>query len=161
AFDLTVQPSTSADVDHQAAVVIGARVLPDGLRVVALQQRFAKEFRPQASHVLPELLSARDVGALMDVDAADEPVRRRSGHGQEPQERVYQPRVAVHEGHPVAVGIGLTLRSLAPVGNSSGNENLSVAQGADLGCGAVAYVLPLSLATGVLRCPVPGHALGI
>src|SRR5215469_4346493 len=53
------------------------------------------------------------------------------------------------------------LRAFAPVGDGSGYQNLALAKGADLGRGTIAHHLALSLATSVLCCPVPAHALGI
>src|SRR5260370_37622552 len=80
------------------------------------------------------------------MDPANEPIRGRSRHCQEPQEEVDQPRVAVHEPHTIAIGVGLTLRTFAPVGDSPRDNELSVAEGDDLGRGAIAHRLALSLA---------------
>jgi hypothetical protein len=57
-------------------VVVVPDVLPDGLGIVLLEGRPTKLLRWDPGDALPECLCTRQVGAFVDVDAADQAIRR-------------------------------------------------------------------------------------
>jgi hypothetical protein len=96
----------------------------------------------------------------VDVDPEDELVAFGPRDVEEPEEEADQRRIAVNESDPVAAAVRLVLNPFAPVGDGAGDEDLPVAQLADLGCRGGADGFPSGLAQRALDCPVPADALG-
>jgi hypothetical protein len=142
-------------------VVVVADVLPCGLGVVAFEGRPQKLFVFAAGHFDPEALRGGDVGAFVDLQAESEVAPRDPCSIEEAEEEQDQPRIAVGKDHPVATGVWLGLRTLAPIGDGAGDDDLPVAEPADFGCGGVAlirtvrcanFALPRPVLAGSLRC---------
>ena len=96
----------------------------------------------------------------MIVDPEGQVLGRGRGSRQEAEEKPDQGRVAVHEDHAVAASMRFVLGALAPVGDGTGDQELAIGEGADLGGGGLAGRLAAGLAETALGGPVALDALG-
>jgi hypothetical protein len=97
AFDLPVQAGAAPDFYAQAAVIAVAGILADRRGAVPLQSR-APELRGIGSgDTQPEPLGGIDIGALMDLDPVNQPVRLDACGPEEAQEQADKRSVAVRE----------------------------------------------------------------
>src|ERR1700689_4369248 len=159
ALDLPVQARTAPDLDTQATVVVVAPVPPRGCGVVPLDGWTPELVRLRLRDLKPESLRFADVGTLVDEDTEDQLTLGNAGRREEPQEEFDQPRIAVHEADPVASAVRLVFRAFAPVGDRSGDDDLAVAELADLADGCGTGCLSFGLPDGSFGLPVPADAL--
>jgi hypothetical protein len=148
AFDLPVEVGSSKHVDAQASVVVVACVLPYGPGIVSLEDSAPELIGASLRDVEPESLRGGEVGALVNVDAEAQPFSPDGGDVQEPQKELDQRRIAIDEINSIIAPVRLVLTSFAPVGGGSSDEDLAVAQAADLGRRGCVDRLPLGLADG-------------
>jgi len=116
-------------------VVSLAYVPPHRLRVVALQHRAAELARLHAYEFQPELLRCFGICVLVDVHPEYQVVPCDSGDIQESEEERDQRWIAIDEDHPVVAPMRLVLHPLAPIGQGTRDEDLTVREIPDLGCG--------------------------
>ena len=160
AFDLPVEVRALADCDDQAAVVVGAHVLPDGPGVVPFEHGPVELCRPGAGNGYPELLRGGGIRCLMNVYAEAQARELDSGCFEEAQEELDQPRVAVDEDDALGRPMRFALRTLTPVGDRASDEELALGQLADLGGGRGPDRLALGFPDRPLGGPVPAGTLG-
>src|SRR5262249_46502429 len=123
------------------------------------ESRLAELIRCGAGQSQPALLGRRNIRAFMDLHPVDQPVPINACCVEEAKEEHDQPWFAVHEDDAVVSEVGLVLGALAPVGDSTRDEEFPLGQRADLGgCGGACGLPPL-LADAARRCPVALDAL--
>ena len=134
-LDPPIERGTAADIYPQASVVVLAYVGSHRLRVVSLQHRTAELARLHACEFQSAPLCCFRVRVLVDVHAEYQVVPWDSGDIQESEEERDQRWIAIDEDHPVVAPMRLVLHPLAPIGQGTRHEDLTVGEFPDLGCG--------------------------